>query len=127
LPRRHVHAVAIDIVTLDDDVAQIDPDAKIDPPVGGYVLVSAGHALQNRHGALHRADDTGELHQGAVTHELHDAPFVRGNFRIDQLGAMRLERHQGSRLVSLHEPAVAHHVGGQDGGETAFHVGPPFQ
>ncbi len=40
---------------------------------------------------------------------------------------MRLERRQGSRLVGLHEPAVADHIGGQNSGETTLHVDPPWR
>ena len=35
---------------------------------------------------------------------------------------MRLERRERAGLVDAHEAAVADHIGGQNSGQTAFHV-----
>src|ERR1700690_1641104 len=43
-PRGNVDAVAEDIVAIDDDVADIDADAKIDPQVRGHSGIALGHA-----------------------------------------------------------------------------------
>ena len=40
--------------------------------------------------------------------------------RFDQFGPARLETLERSRLVQLHQAAVAGDVGGEDGGELAF-------
>ncbi len=40
---------------------------------------------------------------------------------------MALERRQRAGLVRAHQAAVADHVGGEDGGETTFHVSSPWR
>ena len=56
-------------------------------------------------------------HQGTVAHELDDAPPVLGDERVDELPAVCLEALERAGLVALHQPAVADHVGRQDGGQ----------
>ena len=56
-PRGDVDAVAEDVVALDDDVAEIDADAKFDAPVRGEPAVPLGHRLLHRDGAAHGIDD----------------------------------------------------------------------
>ena len=45
---------------------------------------------------------------------------MRRDRRFDQFDPARLEPLEGSRLVLLHQAAVAGDVGGEDGGELAF-------
>ena len=45
------------------------------------------------------------------------AAVVLGDERLDELLAVRLQPGERASLVALHEPAVADHVGRQDGGE----------
>ena len=40
---------------------------------------------------------------------------------LDQFDPARLEPLEGSRLIQLHQSAVAGQIGGEDGGELAFH------
>ena len=51
----------------------------------GHLGLALGHALLDEHGAAHRVDDARELDQGAVAHELDDAPLVLGEERLDEL------------------------------------------
>ncbi len=57
----------------------------------------------------------------AIAHQLNDAPLTFSDIRFDQPLAMGFERGQGARLIFPNEAAVADHVGGQYGGEAAFH------
>ena len=100
---------------VDDDVAEIDADAELDALVGRHAGVALRHAALDLDRATHRVDDAGELHQQAVAGGLDDAAAMFGDLRIDQRGEMRLERRERAVLVGAHEPAVAGHVGGQDG------------
>jgi hypothetical protein len=51
---------------------------------------------------------------------------VRSNRRFDQFDPVRLEPLEGSRLVQFHQAAVAGDVGGENGGELAFHERAPL-
>ena len=55
-----------------------------------------------------------------------DPPLVFGDLGVDQLFAVRIERGKRRGLVNAHEPAVADHIGGQNSGQTAFHVRLPL-
>src|SRR5262249_19211503 len=45
--RRHIHPVAIDVATVDDNVADIDADAKLDPLCRRYLCIAFDHATLN--------------------------------------------------------------------------------
>ena len=119
-PRRHVDAVAVEVVAVDDDVAEIDADAELDVPVLGNAGVALEHAALDLDGAARRVDDAAELDQEAVAHHLEDAPAILGDGGIEELAAMLLQRPQRALLIGLHEPAVADDVGRQYGGQPAL-------
>ena len=84
-PRRHVDAVAEDVVALDDDVAEIDADAEFDAAVLRHVGVALAHPALDFGGAGDRVHDARELHQHAVAGQLDDAPLMLGDLGVDQL------------------------------------------
>ena len=114
-PGGDVDAVAVEIVAVDQHVAQVDADAKADALVLGSAGLPLHHAALDVDGAGDRLDHARELDQGAVAHELDQPAAMVGQQRVDQLGAMRLQAGQGRGLGRLHQPAVADHVGRQDG------------
>jgi hypothetical protein len=118
--RGDVDAVAEDIVVLDDHVAQIDADAKLDPPCRRDVRVATCHAALNFRGAHHRVDDAAELDQHTVAGGLDDAAMILRDSWIDELKPMGLEPRERSPLVDLHEPTIADHIGGEDRCEPAL-------
>ena len=48
-----------------------------------------------------------------------DAALVRGDFRIEELAAQRLEAFERAFLVRPHQPRIPRHIGGQDRSKTA--------
>ena len=112
--RRHVDAVAKDVVALNDHIAKIDADAKLHPPRRRDVDIALRHPALNLGGAQHRIDDAVEFDQHAVAGGLDDAAAILGDGRIDQFDPMGLQTRKRTRLVSLHEPTVADHVSGED-------------
>ena len=98
-PRRDVDAVAIEIVALDDHVAEIDADAQFDAVVGPDTRVPLGHRLLHRDRAADRIDDAGEFHQQAVAGGLDDAAAVLADLRIEDLAAQRFEAFERAFLV----------------------------
>ena len=126
-PRGDVDAVAIEVVALDDHVAEIDADAQFDAAVRRDAGVPLGHRLLHLDRAAHRIDDAGKLHQQAVAGGLDDAAPVLGDLRIEELAAQRLEAFERALLVRPHQPRIPRHIGGEDRGETAglAHVASP--
>ena len=118
--RRDVDAIAEDVVLLDDDVAQIDADAELDPPRRRHIGIAPRHPPLHFGRARHRINDAVEFHQHAVAGGLDDAAAVLGNRGIDELEPVGLQAGKRPRLVNLHQPAVADHVGGKDRSESSL-------
>ncbi len=118
-PCGDVDAVAIEVVALDDHVAEIDADAQFDAVVRRDTGVPLGHRLLHRDGTAHRIDDAGKFHQQAVAGGLDDAAPVLGDLRIEKLAAQRLEAFERAFLVRPHQPRIPRHIGGEDRGEAA--------
>jgi hypothetical protein len=120
-----VDAVAIEVISLDDDVAEIDADAQFDAAARRDAGVPLGHRLLHRDRAAHRIDDTGEFHQHAVAGGLvpgskpGDVAVVFGDLRIQELALQRLEAFERTFLVRPHQPRIARHIRGEDRGEAA--------
>ena len=121
--RRDVDAIAKNIVVLDDHVAQIDADAELDPPRRRHIGIAPRHPALDFGCACHRVYDAMEFHQHAVAGRLDDTAPVLGNGGINELKAMGLEARKRPRLVDLHQPAIADHVGGKDCGEPSLGSG----
>ena len=60
-PRGDIDAVAKDVVAIDDDVADVDADTKIDPLLGRDTGIAFSHASLNVHGAPYRIDNAWKL------------------------------------------------------------------
>jgi hypothetical protein len=118
-PRGDVDAVAIEVVTLDDDVAEIYADAQLDAIVRLDAGVPRGHPLLHFDRAAHRIDDAGKFHQQAVTGGFDDAAVMLGDFRIEELAAQRFEAFVRAFLVRPHQPRIPRHIGGEDSGKAA--------
>jgi len=65
-------------------------------------------------GAAHSLDDARKFGQEAVARRLEDAAAMRGDRRVDQLGAQQLQPRQRALLVDAHQPRIARHIGGKD-------------
>jgi hypothetical protein len=115
-PRRDVDPVTVDPAFVVDHISQIDPDAKQHAAILGHPLVALGHHGLDLDRTLGGADDAGKLSQYAVAGGVDDAPTVPADQGQDH-ALMGLEVPHGGGLVSMHEPAVAGDIGGENGGE----------
>ena len=120
--RGDVHAVAIDVVFLDDDVAEIDADAKPDLLRFGGALVAIDHSALDHGSALDGIHDAGEFNQRPVAHKLDHAAMEFGYRRIDQFTAATLQPIERAHFVFAHEAAVADHVSGKYCGKPSLHA-----
>ena len=117
-PSGDVDAVSVDVVALDDHIAEIDADAQFDAVVRLSIRVPLGHRLLHRDPAADRIDDARKLHQHAVAGGLDDPAVMLGDFRIEEFPAQRFETFECAFLVRPHQPRIAGHIGGEDRGET---------
>ena len=119
-PRRDVDAVAVDVAALDDDVAEIEADAEVEPAVARDLGIACRHGALNLRGAGHGGDRARELGENAVAGGLDYAAVMGGDLGLQHLAVMLGERAQRADLVRAHEPAVAGHVGGEDSRKPSF-------
>jgi hypothetical protein len=119
-PRRDVHGVAIEVLAVDDHVAEVDPDTEMDAPVVRNIGVALDHALLHLDRPTHRFDRAGKLNEDAVAGRLDDAAAAPGDAGVDQIAPARLEPSEGAFLVRPHQARVAGDVGGDHRGELAF-------
>jgi hypothetical protein len=126
-PCRDVDAVAIEIVAVNDHVAEIDADAQLNAVVRRDAAVPVGHRLLHLDRATHRIDGAGKLHQQAVASGLDDAAMVLGDLWIEEFAAQRFEAFERALLIRPHQPRIPRHIGGEDRSETAglVHVSSP--
>jgi hypothetical protein len=82
-PRGDIDAVAENIIVVEDNVADMDADAELDPLLGRQDGILLCHLALDLDGAAHRVDGTGELHQHAVAGGLDDAAAMRGEGRVN--------------------------------------------
>ena len=75
-PRRDVHPVTVDAVSLLDDIPQVDPDAELHSPVLGELGVAGLDLLLHRHPALDRIHDAGKLGKDIIPWRSHHSPPV---------------------------------------------------
>jgi len=90
-PCRDVDTVAIEVVALDDHVAEIDADAQFDAVVHRATAVPLGHRLLHRDRATHRIDDAGKLYQQAIAGGFDEAALVLGDLWIEEVAAQRFQ------------------------------------
>jgi len=57
-----LRAIAKDVITINNDIANVNADAELDALVGRYVRVALVHAALNIDSATYSIDDTNELH-----------------------------------------------------------------
>jgi hypothetical protein len=110
--RRDIDAVAEDVVVLDDDVAEIDPDPEPDPAVLWHTGLAIDHRPLELGGTAHSVNDAREFRQHPVAGRLDDAAGMLADLRVDELAAMRLEAFVRAFLVRTHQARVARHIGG---------------
>jgi hypothetical protein len=81
--RRDVDTVAEDVFTIDDDVAEVNADPKLDSLICRHRDVAVGHAALHVDGTPHGVDHAGELEEQAVTHRLDDAAPMFCDLGVD--------------------------------------------
>ena len=80
--RRHVHAVTVEVVAFDDQIAEVQADPEHNARVFRLVAVGLGHGLLEFDGGAKRIDSTWELDQGTVAGQLDQPAAVAGQHRL---------------------------------------------
>jgi hypothetical protein len=120
-PGGDVDAVAKGVVTVDDDIADVDADPKLDALLWRDAGVPRCHLLlhfSSTAGCVHNA---AELDQEAVAGGLNYASFVLRDLGVDQLAAQRPQPPYCADLMIAHQPAIPRDIGRKNCREPALH------
>ena len=104
------------IVTVDDEVAEMQTDAEDDAAVLGLVAVCLKHRLLELDGGPQGVNGAGELGEGTVAGEFDKAATVARKGGFEALGAVGLQSREGAALVAAHHAGVSDRVGDKDRG-----------
>ena len=113
-PGRDIHRIAIDVATMDDDVANIHADPQADAPVRRLAALGGGNGALDLQRTRDRRAHVVEDHQRSVAGMLDQGSAVGGNAGFE---FRRPQSHQpliGGAFVRRHQPAVTDHIGGKN-------------
>ena len=102
----NVHAIAVDVVFFDDDVAEVDAQPIEEAGALRQVGGPGGHRLLHGDGALHAVDDAGKLSVHAVPRRLDDPAAMLPDGRYEDAGDVGLDLAMGGGFVDPHQGAV---------------------
>jgi hypothetical protein len=111
---RNVDTVAVNILTLNDHVAEVNSDSKEHFLVMGCTILARRHAVLDISGTLNGIDDTTELDKEPVAHGLHKSTSMLGHGGMNDFIELVVEAHPRAGLIDTHEAAIAHHVSRDD-------------
>src|SRR5262249_49092200 len=118
-PGRDVDPVAKNDSAIDDDVAEVDANAKADAALLWCVPIAVEHAALDFGGTAHRIHDVAEFDQHAVAGGLDDTAAIFGDLRVDEVTAVRLQPAERALFIFSLQPRIARDIGGEDGYQTA--------
>ena len=117
--RRNVDTVARDIVAVDNDVAQVDADAELDPLVRRLRLIVRLHRPLHINRAAERRIRAAEFKQHPIAGSFDHPTALFGNLRIHDAFADFAQPRKRSTIIAFHVSTEADDIGDQDRGELA--------
>jgi hypothetical protein len=108
-PCGDVHAFTVNVIVLDDDVAEVDADTILTPLRPGQLKVATDHPLLNhncRSDRLHR-----RLERRSVAAGLDDSPMVFSNGRENDFPHEPPYARVRPPFVSVHQSGIAGDIG----------------
>src|SRR5215475_13343291 len=118
--RRDVDAVAIDVFVINDDVAYVQTNPKLDTPLWRNLHIALGHLPLDIDSTAYAVDDAGKLDQHAVARRLDNASTVFRDLGIDDRASVTLEYGQCAFFIQAHQPRIARDVPRKNGRKAAL-------
>src|SRR5215831_14177928 len=119
-PGRHIYSVAVDVVALDDNIAEVKADPEHDGLIVGLAAICLDHRLLEFYGRGERVHGAGELNQASVALEPdHSTAAARGGWR-EPLVQMFEKPRNCAALIPTHQPRRSNRVCKKDRGQFAL-------
>jgi hypothetical protein len=119
---RNIDPVTKDIVAFDDNIANVNADAKFDPFVLQDIGILLCHAALDFVGTSHGVDHAGELNESAVAGILDNAPAMITDFGIKKRLSKSFELRQRAFFVDPYQAARARDIRRQNSRQSPLHV-----
>lgn len=103
-PCRVVYPIAVNVVIINDDIAEIYANPKFDPVIDTDLVVPLAHAALHLDGASYNVNHGRKLNQHAVSGRLDDAAPMFFDFWIDERLPMPLQSSE--RAFRSHQTVV---------------------
>src|ERR1700676_3844243 len=113
-PCGDVNVIAVNVLIIDDDVAEVYANPKFDPLIDTDPGIPLAHAALHLNGASYCVNHGRKLDQHAVSSRLDDAAPMLFDFRIDERLPVPLQLGERAFLVRAHQTAVAGYISSQD-------------
>src|SRR3984893_8784418 len=113
-PCGDIDPVAINVVLLDDDIAEIDADAEFDAPHLVNLDIAQRHLALQLDCTTHRIDDARDLGPQSITGRFDNAAAMLGDLGVRYFAAQRRQDRVRAFLVLAHQPRIARDIGRQD-------------
>jgi hypothetical protein len=120
--RRYVDAVSMNVLSFDDDIAEIDADAEKHSLLGPQGRIAFRLLLLDFDGAAQSIHHAVELNQNPVAHGLNQAAVMRGDLRFEEFVEVGVEADTRSLFVDLAQAAITDHIRNQDCCKAALHI-----
>ena len=111
---RHVDRVTMQVGSVGDRIADVDPNSKANRPISGSVTVGCWNVLLHSDRAAHCPIDAVEYHQQRVAAGLNDSTAMRGDGWIDDIAAELAQPFESFQVIQPDQAAVPNHVGIDD-------------
>src|SRR5262249_40455941 len=109
-----IHAIAVNIVIVDDDVAEVYANPKFDSLLDADPSIPLGHPTLHINGASNRVNHGRKFDQHAVSGCLDDPAPMFFDTWIDERLPMRLQLSERAFLVRAHQTAITGYISSQN-------------
>ena len=121
-PNGDVHAIAVQLAVVDNEVAEVEADAEHDGGIGRLIAIGVEHCLLDPDGGTQRLDRTGEFDHRAVAGQLDQPAPAMPDDGLDVLGTMRLQAKMRAAFIDAHQAHVTHDVDHHDRRQPPYHL-----
>jgi len=107
---RNIDPVTIDVVFFDDNITDVNADAKFDPLVLRHIGILFRHTVLDFVGASDGIDNAGELDESAVSGVLDNASAMVSDFGIKKRFSKSFQLRQRAFFVDPYQAARARDI-----------------
>ncbi len=114
-PCRHIYAVAVDLIAVNDDIAQINPDSETHLTVCGNADISIRELALSIKPAFYCTRHGAKFRQNGITSKMADSTAMAFDF-LGKLGKRFAQGKVCAFFVSTGQPTIAGDIRIHDGG-----------